>query len=277
MERLFASHFAGRASRIMGRLASTELPSSLLKPLISAYAVGLGVNLGEALEPEGGYKSFSDFFGRRLRPGTRPIPSEADVIVSPCDGELVSFGEIQKGNSPSFTIKGSCYDIDSLLGASGYAESYGGGDYCVIYLHPRDYHRVHIPVDAGLMKIRHIPGARYPVNHWLENRVEGIYGKNERVVFHCTLPNKGELTLIMVAAFGVGNIETTHAMGSVSHMDACCERDFDPLTNLKCGEELGSFLLGSTVVMLWSRGAMETDGWLVRGPVQMGSRIGRMC
>ena len=138
MERLFASHLAGRASRIMGRLAATKLPPFVLRPLINAYAVGVGVNLNEALEPDGGYTCFAEFFGRQLRPGTRPLAVDPDAVISPCDGKVVGFGAIERGDPPNFTIKGSQYSIDALLGGAPRVDSYGGGSYFVIYLHPRE-------------------------------------------------------------------------------------------------------------------------------------------
>lgn len=277
MERLFASHLAGGASRIMGRLAATKLPPFVLRPLISAYAAGVGVNLNEALEPEGGYTCFLDFFGRQLRPGTRPISGDADTVICPCDGKIVGFGEIARSDPPTFTIKGNQYSIDALLGGAERADSYGGGTYFVIYLHPRDYHRVHVPVNMELQLIRHIPGARFPVNGLLDRRVQAIYGKNERVVFQFEVAGRGALAIVMVAAFGVGNIESVHPMGSVPHMDVSRERVFSPRAAVRRGDELGSFLLGSTVVMLCGKGTLETDSELELGPVQMGRKIGRLC
>ena len=165
MERLFATHFAQRASRIMGRMAGARIPPSILKPLINAYALGMGVTMQDVEEPEGGFKSFGDFFGRRLRPGARPICEDLEAVVSPSDGEILDFGEVGSDPRSTFFIKGSQYDMKSLLGDDT-VSTYCDGGYLVIYLHPRDYHRVHVAVDSRLLSMRHIPGTRYPVNRW---------------------------------------------------------------------------------------------------------------
>ncbi len=274
MERLFATHFAQRASRIMGRLASARIPASILNPLINAYALGMGVSMQDNEEPEGGFRSFGDFFGRRLRPGARPICEDPDAVVSPSDGEILDFGKIGSDPDSTFSIKGSRYNIKGLLGDDT-GSTYRDGGYLVIYLHPRDYHRVHVPVDSQLLSVRHIPGTRYPVNSWANNRVEQIYGKNERVVFHLALPSGEEFVVVMVAAFGVGNIDTSFQLGSSWDPQVSRERYFSPPSQLMRGDELGTFLLGSTVVMIWSEGALGLDDALVQGSATaMGRRLG---
>jgi phosphatidylserine decarboxylase len=235
----------------------------------------MGITSKETDEPQEGFKNFSDFFGRRLRPGARTICEDPDVVVSPSDGEILDFGQINSTKSPAFSIKGSSYNVDSLLGKDGGGEAYRGGGYMVVYLHLRDYHRVHVPTASALEGMRHVPGARYPVNNWLREKVDCIYNKNERTVFHFALPTKGELSVVMVAAFGVGNIETRFPLGSEGS-DICRERYFNPPVELTVGEELGAFLLGSTVVMLWSKGALDLDREVVQGPVAMGRRLGKI-
>ncbi|MCP4676266.1 MAG: phosphatidylserine decarboxylase [Deltaproteobacteria bacterium] len=275
MERLFATHFAQRASRIMGRMAGARLPAPILKPLINAYALGMGVSMQDTEEPEGGFKTFGDFFGRRLRPGARPICEDLDAVVSPCDGEILDFGAIGSDPNATFFIKGSRYDMKSLIGDDT-GSTYRDGGYLVIYLHPRDYHRVHVPVDSRLLGVRHIPGTRYPVNSWANDKVEQIYGKNERVVFHLALPSGEEFVVVMVSAFGVGNIDSRFRFGSSWDPRVSRERYFDPPSKLMRGEELGAFLLGSTVVMIWSEGVFELDDALVQGSATaMGRRLGR--
>ncbi len=276
MERLFTGPIAHRASHFMGRMADIQLPRTLLKPIIDAYAFGMGVSMDEVEEPVGGFKSFSDFFGRRLRSDARPVCDDKDAMVSPSDGNIVGFGDIDAVKSPAFSIKGSRYDLDSLLGREGAGTPFRSGGYMVVYLHPRDYHRVHIPADSQLTGMRHVPGARYPVNEWLDGRVEEIYGKNERVVFHFSLQNGGELALIMVAAFGVGNIKTSYGTVSGNGNNAIAEQDFAQPFSVVRGEELGTFLLGSTVVLVWSRDLVEMDKELVPGPIAMGHRLGRI-
>jgi phosphatidylserine decarboxylase len=276
MERLFATYLARSASRIMGRVATTPLPGGVLRPLIGAYALGLGVSMDEIEEPSGGFRSFGEFFGRRLRTGARPVCAEDGALVSPCDGEILSFGDITETAGCSFAIKGSRYDIGALLGSPEAAPVFGGGGYLVVYLHPRDYHRVHMPADGVLLRVRHIPGTLYPVNGWLDGRVDEILGKNERMVFHIELPAGGELALVMVAAFGVGNIDTRFSPGPRLRHDVSRERDFEPPVPLDRGAEIGAFMLGSTVVLLWTEGAFELVPGLVRCATAMGRKLGQV-
>jgi phosphatidylserine decarboxylase len=275
MESVFATDFAHMASHLMGKASQLPLPSPILQPVIRAYAMAMGVAMEEIEQPQGGFKNFSEFFGRRLRPGARSVCKDKDALVSPCDGKIIAFGEIDFKDSPSFSIKGSSYSMAALLGTENTGASYRQGGYLVIYLHPRDYHRIHVPTDAILTKVRHVPGARYPVNSMFEDRVEEIYGKNERVVFHFNLPSGREFALIMVSAFGVGNIETPFGLKGIQRTAICSESEFDAPIPIGKGDDLGAFLLGSTVVMVWSRNAFEIDEHLVVGPITMGSRLGK--
>ncbi|MDJ0762433.1 MAG: archaetidylserine decarboxylase [Myxococcota bacterium] len=276
MERLFATDGARLVSRMIGRVARIPLPQKILTPIIGAYALGMGVDVEEAEAPIGGFRCFGEFFGRQLRPGARPISTDADAMISPCDGAIVGFGETGPGKKTAFHIKDSTYTPDELLGAQKAGNTYEGGGHLVIYLHPRDYHRVHAPAAGTLTRLRHIPGARYPVNDWFQNRVTGILGKNERMVFQIDLPAGGGLSLIMVAAFGVGNIETQYPLGSTFGPAVPRERDFDPAIAMQRGDELGAFLLGSTVVLLWSKGAVTLDQEITKGRIAMGRRLGRI-
>ncbi len=276
MERIFATQIAKRASRIMGRVASVHLPAPVLKPLIGAYARSVGASLEEAEEPAGGFKSFGDFFGRRLRPEARPVCQTPGALVSPCDGELLDFGGLDLDRQSTFLIKDSRYHLDSLLGCES-SDKYRGGGYLVIYLHPRDYHRVHAPADSNLKRIRHIPGTRYPVNDWLKDKVDAVYGKNERVVFHFDLATGAEFALVMVAAFGVGNIETRFPIGSAWGPDVARERDFESPMEMQRGDEVGTFLIGSTAVMVWSEGAFNLDKELHCGTTAMGRQLGMVA
>lgn len=275
MERVFATDFAHMASHLMGKASKLQLPSPILRQVINAYAAATGVSMEEAEQPRGGFKNFSEFFARRLRPGARVVSEERDAVVSPCDGRIVAFGSIDANESPSFSIKGSRYNLDALLGTEGSGASYRQGGYAIIYLHPRDYHRVHVPVEAELTVVRHVSGARYPVNPLFENRVDDIYGKNERMVFHFHLPSGADFALVMVSAFGVGNIQTPHASPPVDGGAGCVETRFDEPVLLGRGDDLATFLLGSTVVMVWPENSFVLDDHLVVGPIAMGRRIGR--
>jgi phosphatidylserine decarboxylase len=234
----------------------------------------MGIAINETEEPEGGFQSFGQFFGRRLKSDARPVCSDESAVVSPCDGQLVAMGEIDSEDDPAFLIKGSHYNIGSLLGNVAEGQNYRSGQYFIIYLHPRDYHRVHVPFDCSLERVRSIPGARYSVASWCERRVDGIYGKNERMVFALELPNGKKAALVMVAAFGVGNIATKYGFDYGQKMAVCKERDFHPKEAITRGQEIGAFLLGSTVAMVIENGALELNRDFTLGSVVMGQKIG---
>jgi phosphatidylserine decarboxylase len=259
----------------MGRVSDIKLPVSMLRPFIRTYAMTLGVEMDEVQEPSGGFESFGDFFARRLKPGARPVCGDPGVVISPCDGLITDFGAIEPSGSFSLTVKHERYDLDELLGASDCKERFQGGGYLIIYLHPRDYHRTHIPADGALTRIRHVAGTRYPVTRRFRNQVEGILGKNERVVFEFQIGNGAALAVAMVAAFGVGNIETSFAPESwIQSMDSQ-ERFFEPSREVSKGMDLGAFRLGSTVVMVWSKGAITLRDNALAGPISMGHPIGQ--
>ncbi len=260
----------------MGHLAGIPLPGPVLQPLIKLYSLGFGVDNGEVQAPPDGFASFGDFFARHLRSDARPFPEEPHRFTSPCDGRLTAFGEIRQDGEPLFEIKAERYQLKSLLGNEEESRSFEGGGFAVIYLHPRDYHRVHAPTTLHLAKTRHIPGARFSVASWCERLVDGIYDKNERVVFHSRLPEGGAVSLVMVAAFGVGNIDTPYDPGFSVKKNVSWQREFEPHATLARGDELGAFRLGSTVVMVWSKGAVTLDDNLDIGPVKLGRPLGEV-
>ncbi len=259
--------------RAMGRLADVKASKELLKPAVSLYTALLGVDQTAYEVPEGGFSTFNEFFGRRLAPGTRPVCTDPGAIVSPCDGRLSSFGRMDETGT-EFSIKQSRYSLSSLLGSQTDAEVFRGGTFAVIYLHPRDYHRVHAPAPARLTAARHIPGTRYPVTSWCERMVDNIYDKNERMVFFFDFENGGRAALVMVAALGVGNIESPFHPDIQAAPSALSEKEFAPPREVLSGEEIGGFLLGSTVVLIGSREAFALDEGLETGPIKLGIRIG---
>ena len=257
----------------MGALADVKVPTAVLKPAISAYSLGFRVNRDEAAVPEDGFSCFGDFFARPLKAGARPVSPETDAFVSPCDGEIAAIQSIHPDSSDRFSVKGFDYSIDQLVG-SECGDLFAGGGGMVIYLHPRDYHRVHVPVDGALRKVRHIAGTRFPVAPWAEKRVDGIFQRNERMVFHFDVAG-GTLVLVMVAAFGVGNIVTPYAPPKGAHTSAV--RLFESTAApLEKGAELGAFRLGSTVVMLWTAQQLSLLSTTAPGKVRFGEKIGTM-
>lgn len=257
----------------MGALADVRVPSIFLKPVIEVYSLSMGVEREGVVEPPGGFRSFGDFFARRLEPDARPVTEEPGAFVSPCDGKLSGYGFIESGEAAHFEIKGNKYSLNELLGSPLSAQRFsGGGGYAVIYLHPRDYHRVHNPVAGGLRQVRHIPGTIYPVAPWSERRIDGILGKNERVVFEMEAASGGAVSVVMVAAYGVSNIATEY--GPVQESGISTVKTYEPALELGLAEELGAFRLGSTVVILWSKGTIGLVDDLSVGKLRLGQRLG---
>jgi len=256
LHRLFDSGLAGRVSRALGIAADLPIPRRVLDPLIGVYSFAVGVDGNDVDVPQGGFPSFGDFFARRLKTGARPVAPGADAFVSPCDGAIASCGtaEGDGGGASILRIKGNAYDADELLGGPGEGARFKDGGYLVVYLHPRDYHRVHAPCRGVLARVRHVPGARFPVAPWSERHVPLLYQKNERVIFFFELERGGALALVMVSAMGVGNIASPHA--PIPSPSGETTRALAPPLELQTGDEVGAFRLGSTVALLWSAGAV---------------------
>jgi phosphatidylserine decarboxylase len=275
MERLYDNRLAEYAVGAIGLVSETRLPRVVLQPFVRAYSLLLGVDLDEARTPPGGWNSFGDFFARRLNPECRPICGDRDALVAPCDGLVVDAGFVTgRPSAPQLSIKGTVYEAGDLIGDPAGGAAFEGGGYLVIYLHPRDYHGVHAAAEGRLELTRWTPGRRFPVAEWAERRISRVFGRNERLTFEFGLEGGGRLAMVMVAAFGVGNLVSPFVgrrTGNVPRTDR-----LDPEPRVARGDELGAFRLGSTVVLVWTAGACVADTGLVGEKVRYGRRIGRL-
>lgn len=266
-----------RITRLVGRVAGRAVPRAVLDPVLAAYVKAFRVDLGEAQVPAEGFASFNDFFTRKLRDGARAVDADPRAVVSPSDGRLDDAGPVD-GES-RFTIKGKDYDAAELLGSASEAARFHGGRYAIVYLSPRDYHRVHCPVDGAVSSVRHMPGTLYPVNSIGVEHVPRLFARNERVVVNLVTERFGDVAVVFVGAFIVGRITLTiDAPPRPPHGGSPTERVFEPSVapRLSRGDELGAFLLGSTVVMLFQhppKGDWSTDRATPFGPVHMGQSI----
>lgn len=236
-----------RISRAVGRLCEQRLPSMVSALVSRSYSMAYHVQMGEAAAPHGCYRSFDAFFTRTLREGVRPIATSK--VVSPCDGQISAHGPIDEGSR--LFVKGQPYDVADLVGSPGPSRDYVGGQFAVIYLSPKDYHRVHSPIDGRLLRIHATGGEYYPVNSLGERWVPQLLVQNRRVAFFMETLDGFPITLVMVGALIVGKI-TANALG---------DRDVEPgehplesAIQLQKGDELGAFHLGSTVVLLAAPG-----------------------
>lgn len=246
------------ASQAMGLAARLPLPSGLSRAAVSAYARYFGVNLDD-VDPEQlsrGFPSFDAFFTRNLRHGIRPIDKSPDVLVSPCDGRLRQVAEVEAQGV--VVAKGHAYAIGELLGDTELAERFVGGLQVVIYLHPRDYHRVHAPLSGVARRLVLIPGRLLPVNDAAVAREPRLFAVNERHV-HLLETDRGMVAVVMVAAFGVGHMSCAYRQVPV-HPTSESVIEFEPPPFLAKGDELGVFHLGSTVVLLTEAGFALAEG-----------------
>lgn len=254
-----------RISRAMGRLADHHWSPRVERAVVGLYSRVYNVDVTDCTQQDG-YVCFDEFFTRTLRSGARPIDSAADALVSPADGRLDSMGPIEPG--ATFKVKGRPYDVGELVGDAEEARQFVGGAGCVIYLSPRDYHRVHAPADGVITRIRSLPGDYFPVNAIGMAHVGNLFAINRRVVFSLDT-SIGRMALVMVAAIVVGRITAVGiADADVPHGD----HRFDPPLRVSRGDEIGVFHLGSTVVLLLDPSA-KTRWNADVGMVRFGARI----
>ena len=232
---------------------------------MSLYAKAWGVDLSEAEGPshDGAFASFDEFFTRRLRTGSRSIPADGDRLISPADGRLQSHGPID--DAGRLLVKGKPYRVVDLLNDEPSAAHYCGGQFAVIYLSPRDYHRVHSPARGRLVQVRSAPGDLFPVNS-LGERIPNLLSRNRRVAITIDTDRFGRVAVVMVAAMVVGRITVT---GFAAADVPLGRHELEPPLELAAGDELGVFHLGSTVVLLIPGGAAEPIG-RAEGSIRLG-------
>ena len=259
---------------LAGRFASAHA-GSLTTAVIRRFVARYGVDMSEAANPDpASYASFNDFFTRALRPGLRPLADAA--VVCPVDSAVSQLGPIARDQI--FQAKGHHYSTAALLGGdAALAAQFQDGHFATIYLSPRDYHRIHMPCDGRLLRMEHVPGALFSVNPTTVRGVPGLFARNERVVciFDTSL---GPMALVLVGATIVGSMATVWH-GQVNPPRTGQPRRWDyagqPIT-LRQGEEMGRFLLGSTVVLLLARDAVQFEpGWTAARPVRLGEAMAR--
>ena len=242
--------------------------------IVRRFVGKYGVDMNEALDPDiASYASFNDFFTRALKPGARPI---ADApLVCPVDGAISQFGPIQ--GEQIFQAKGHDYSATALVGGDArLASQFRDGSFATLYLSPRDYHRIHMPCDGRLVRMIHVPGELFSVNPGTARGVPGLFARNERVV--CVFDSAhGPFMLALVGATIVGSMATTwHGVVNPPRPGTVREWSYDDSpVQLQRGEEMGRFLLGSTVVLLWPRDTIAFNSdWAPGNTVRLGEAMG---
>ena len=261
-------------TQLAGRLAASNA-GSLTTAVIRWFIGRYDVDMSEAAEPNPVcYPTFNDFFTRPLRDGARPL-AEAD-FVCPVDGAISQFGRIERDQI--FQAKGHLYSTAALLGGdSERAAAFVDGDFATLYLSPRDYHRIHMPVAGRLRQMIHVPGELFSVNPATARGVAGLFARNERVV--CLFDaDFGPFVLTLVGATIVGSMATVWH-GTVNPPRSGEIRSWaydDRRIELAKGEEMGRFMLGSTVVMLFPRNTLAFNpDWRAARPVRMGEMMAK--
>jgi phosphatidylserine decarboxylase len=261
----------GLLARIVYRAARTRRPW-IKRPLTRWFAAQYGVDIAEAEERDlDRYPTFNAFFTRHLTAGARPIAGDESTVVSPVDGRLTEFGEAQSGQL--IQAKGFDYALEELVGEGPFpAESFARGSYATIYLAPHDYHRVHMPLAGSLVATRYIPGRRFSVNAATTCGIRNLFCRNERVV--CWFETgRGPMVLVLVGALNVSSISTVNR-GEIASGPPRYWLE-EPPVELRKGEEIAAFNLGSTVVVLFPDGAVRwRDGLAAGEELRLGRELG---
>ncbi|MDZ4786888.1 MAG: archaetidylserine decarboxylase [bacterium] len=259
-------------SFFIGKLAEIEGPPFIIRPIINWFANKYGVKREESNLDILSYKSVSQFFTRDLKPGIRPINGK---IVSPVDGTLRSCGAIQNGMVHD--VKGQNYSIRDLLGDSNFETTFKDGYYFNFYLAPGDYHNVHSPVSGEIHTLVHIPGKLWPVNDWSFTNIKNLFGVNEKVSLILNT-EMGQVALVMVGATNVGKISVSFDNSIIGNQvfsePKIQKKYYDPSISISVGTKVGTFNLGSTVVLLFEKKALNsTPGGIFGSKVIFGQKI----
>jgi phosphatidylserine decarboxylase len=258
-------------SRFMGRLVHARLPRPLARRLVHWFAKTYRIDVDAAGRGMHEYPSIGHFFIRDLREGLRPVEGD---FVSPVDGVLRNFGNVENGRIEQ--VKGKTYTVAGFLGDAEYAKRYENGAYFNLYLSPQDYHHVHTPVGGKIVRSVHIPGKLWPVNDWSLNNVEELFSINERVVTYVEC-NLGLVAVVMIGATNVGKISVVYDsfISNAAGIDKTVTRNYDPGIDIKVADRLGTFHMGSSVVVLVEPGRVDVKKVRLHAgkKVQYGSAI----
>ncbi|BFM48624.1 archaetidylserine decarboxylase [Marinomonas sp. THO17] len=275
----FAQHITPQKSlsRIIGRIAECEntwVKNTFINQFVKKYQV----DMSEAVNSDpSSYRNFNDFFTREIRSELRPITRKRNGIACPADGAISQLGKIEHGTL--FQAKGHHYSLTSLLGGdASLSDQFLGGSFATVYLSPKDYHRVHMPLAGKLTKMIHVPGKLFSVNKVTAEQIPNVFARNERTV--CLFDTEaGPMAVILVGAMIVASIETVWAGQVTPFNKQVVTWDYTSLSDvkLKKGEEMGRFKLGSTAIVLFGKDAVEWEDTLeADSPTKMGMAFGKV-
>lgn len=265
----------GAMSRGFGALADTPLPRALRRPVLTAFARAVGIDMQEVEQPLAAYTSLNDFFVRRLKAGARPWTLPVHAAGSPVDGVIGQFGAINNGTL--LQAKGRHYSAAALLDDATEAQRFHGGSFLTLYLSPRHYHRIHAPVAGTIGKAVHLPGALLPVNAPSVTHIADLFARNERLL--CYIDGAlGRVAVVAVGAYNVGRISA--AFDADWHDPPTNQRgarvqthEYAPAKAIAAGAELMAFHLGSTVVLLFEQRVQLYGALRLGAEIRLGSLI----
>lgn len=254
---LLPQHLLSRVTYHLTRVRWKPLKNLLIRNFIRLF----NVDLSEASEPDyRAYRHFNHFFTRSLRAGIRTIDT-GNTVISPVDGCISQLGDIHAGEL--FQAKHRYYTLDSLLaGEQDMARHFQDGTFATLYLSPKDYHRIHMPVDGRLSRMTYVPGRLFAVNARTTRVVHNLFARNERII--CLFETSiGPMALVMIGAINVGSLETVWSgeitPGTKRVIQAWNYHNDSSAIKLVKGEEMGRFNMGSTVLLLFGKGQVK---WL---------------
>lgn len=263
-------------SKVMSKFTHSEIKpwkNLMISQIIKIY----GVDMSEAKEQDiNNFTSFNKFFTRELKEGLRPIAEADNAIACPADGAVSQAGLIEQGNI--FQAKGKSFTATELLGGDATrAKPFEDGVFTTIYLSPKDYHRLHMPIKGTLTEMIHVPGRLFSVNTATTNSVPSLFARNERVV--CLFDTElGPMALILVGAIFVSSVETTwHGVVTPPSIESVRSWQYnDDAPVIEKGEEMGRFNMGSTIIVLFGKDAVEWDANFKAGKeVKLGEMIAK--
>jgi phosphatidylserine decarboxylase len=265
-------------SRLAGRLADSESSPALKNRVIKWFIGRYGVNMSEAAEPDfTAYPTFNAFFTRALKSGARTIDPDPSTLVSPVDGAISQIGQISTDRV--FQAKGQSFSLTELLGGDdARAEPFREGEFSTIYLSPKDYHRIHMPMAGTLKEMVYVPGKLFSVNPVTAENVPNLFARNERVA--CLFDTEaGPMAMVLVGAMIVGSVETTWAGVVAPNSGKVTQWQYsgEDAVRFEKGQEMGRFRLGSTVILVMPRGAVKWQpNQVAEKTVQLGEAFGKL-
>ncbi|MFH0975786.1 MAG: archaetidylserine decarboxylase [Spirochaetota bacterium] len=259
-------------SRAFGSIARLQLPASVMEFVIRHYCNAYKVNQYEIDYPAAGFKSFDEFFTRKLKAGVHKIDLKSDSIVSPVDARIDEFGKINQFRI--IQAKGIEYSLRELV-PSAMADEFADGSFITLYLSPADYHRIHSPVSGKVAGYFSIPGNLFPVKEAMVNGINGLFSKNERAITYIK-NSKGICAVCKIGAMNVGRITLSYADVETNRLsgekkELLFNKNGQP--SVKKGQEIGIFHLGSTVILLFRKNSVKFASIKKGQKIRMGQRI----